>query len=77
MRRTLFLLAILIPATALVGLLWESRWRLFGSAPNLARKAGPELTTTDAASRPHAVALAEGSGSDLFVQRDADAMIGG
>jgi hypothetical protein len=75
-RRTVFLLAILVPAGVLVGLLWDSGSGMMGSSPTLARKSGRDART-EASSRPRAIALAEGSGADLFLQSDAEALIDG
>jgi hypothetical protein len=74
-RRTLFVLAIVVPAGALIGLLLDSGSQMFGSSPSLARKTGNQ-SASEAASRPQALSLSDGSGSELFLERTAEAPIG-
>ena len=50
---------------------------MFGAGPTLAQRPPREAGASGPATRPNALAVAEGSGSELFIQRDAEAVIGG
>jgi hypothetical protein len=76
-KRTLFLLAVLAPAAALIGILWDSGWARFGATPTLAQRAPRHQPVGLPTSRPTVLSIAEGSGSDLFIRRDATVVIQG
>jgi hypothetical protein len=76
-KRTLFVLAIVVPAGALIGLLLDSASEMFGAAPSLARRERSAVNGAAPSSRPTAIALSEGSGSELFLERGDEATIAG
>lgn len=77
MRRTLFLLLIIVPATVIISLLADGGNGLITPGPVLARKPPSESRATEAASRPRAVTLAEGAGTELFIESVADEVLDG
>jgi hypothetical protein len=77
-KRVLFLIAVLAPAAALIGVLWNDRAGGLGpKTPSVAQRVGVTPGMGASASRPTTVSMAEGSGADLFVRRDGVAVIDG